>query len=286
MRIVDIFDIINDPFGALEGLLGGTLAVLLLCCALAVLAYIFKTRALNNIGEKAGLQRSWMVYVPIANTLYFLKVAGAPWWYVFLMGQGGGMINVILLLLGAGSRLLHVIWMLHLVSLVAFHALASIKYYDTLHLPRMLTASRVLPVISGIAGIVDLLMAYTPVLDTAIQGKIICADKPDPVTTSAGRIRGLSGMYAGAVFDVNNGQKIVFGRDSASCNVIFDAGDNDISRQHCTIEYQNGSYFVTDTSSNGTFQANGTRLPAQVRSALPKNSSIYLGSNKNTFRLE
>ncbi len=248
---------------------------------------VFRARALNNIGEKLGSERSWMVYVPVANTLYYLRIAGCPWWYAFLTGQSGVIVSFVLgRICGLTSGALNVMSGLAIVAYLIVNLIFTIKthlsYYNALGMSPMLALPRTFPLVSIISDIVDLLIAYTPLFDEKVSH-----GSPLPAHPGAeGHIQGISGMYGSAVFTVAEGQKLVFGRDSACSNVVFDQFDTDISRQHCTVEYVGGTYFVTDTSKNGTFTSDGTRLAAGVRTSLPQGTIIYLGNNKNTFRLE
>ena len=62
--------------------------------------------------------------------------------------------------------------------------------------------------------------------------------QPEEHSTIAqnGAIEGVSGDYAGAVINLKPGEKIVIGRDAASCNIILSAERKDISRKHCSVK--------------------------------------------------
>lgn len=286
MVFMDFLDYMDwgGLFASLLGSLFGILLVLLAGLAAGILWCIFKARALNNIGEKLGHGRSWKVYVPIANTLYFLQVAEAPWWYIFLMGQGGVAVYLLLnwlSLIPFIGMLFRIIALVYPIVFVVFTVKAYFAYYDRLGFSRMLALPRILPGFSVIASVVDCLIAYTPLLDSQQASSV---PAPVPAPGGCGHIRGLAGVYANAVFDLAEGQKITFGRDSASSNVVFDPANTDISRLHCTVEYAGGMYYVTDHSRNGTFTGDGARLAAGVSSPLPKGTVIYLGNPQNRDR--
>lgn len=102
-------------------------------------------------------------------------------------------------------------------------------------------------------------------------------------------IMGLSGMYAGARFDVSDGRPVIFGRDTSVCSVIFDSSEPAISRQHCIVTYLPGvdMYSVRDISKNGTFIGSpSNRMPANVDQTVPKGTVLYLGSGSVAFRLD
>ncbi|NLB45123.1 MAG: FHA domain-containing protein [Clostridiaceae bacterium] len=109
-----------------------------------------------------------------------------------------------------------------------------------------------------------------------------------PFQPGAVQIRGLTGTFANGTFNLRANERIVFGRDANTCQVVFDQFDTSVSRQHCTVMFEpnTGRYTVIDHSRNGTFTQDGKRLETQVPVQLDRGSVIYLGNRKNTFRLE
>ena len=102
------------------------------------------------------------------------------------------------------------------------------------------------------------------------------------------QITGVAGKYAGAAFDVSNGEEVVFGRSAAEANVVFDQFETDISRRHCIVRYDamSDQFVVTDYSTNGTYTESGSMLPPKQPVSLERGTVIYLGKNKkNSFRL-
>jgi pSer/pThr/pTyr-binding forkhead associated (FHA) protein len=102
-----------------------------------------------------------------------------------------------------------------------------------------------------------------------------------------GAIVGLSGMYKDASFPVGGGEEIIIGRDAAVSHIVIDQNAEKISRRHCGITFDPGSgmYRVTDYSSNGTFQEDGTRMLTNVPTTLPRGAIVSLGSRQTSFRL-
>lgn len=113
--------------------------------------------------------------------------------------------------------------------------------------------------------------------------------QPEEHSTIAqnGAIEGVSGDYAGAVINLKPGEKIVIGRDAASCNIILSAERKDISRKHCSVKYDSytDSFKVIDMSSNGTY-VNGQQMVKDQETSLPVGTVISLGNGENQFRLK
>ena len=53
--------------------------------------------------------------------------------------------------------------------------------------------------------------------------------------------------------------KIKIGRSRLTCQFAIE-NDSNISREHCYVKYDGRQLYLADTSSNGTFFENGTRL--------------------------
>lgn len=59
-----------------------------------------------------------------------------------------------------------------------------------------------------------------------------------------------------------------------------------LSRLHCTIEYRDGAYWLTDLSSNGVYFANAPeRLPPQTPTQLPKSAVLELCHNPALYSI-
>lgn len=97
----------------------------------------------------------------------------------------------------------------------------------------------------------------------------------------------ISGDYSGLNIPVNNNEKIIFGNNPRIANVVL-SGNNGISACHCCVgfDYFNNCYLVTDYSLNGTFYANGQRLPQNTVVRVCRGETIILGDGFNSFRLE
>ena len=106
---------------------------------------------------------------------------------------------------------------------------------------------------------------------------------------AAGSISGLSGVYQGAKFNISDGTPVKFGRDSLCCQIIFDQFETPVSRVHCIVSFNpsTGQYMIRDLSKNGTFvNTMQNRLPYNVDRTIQRGTIVYIGSSKNSFRLD
>ena len=104
--------------------------------------------------------------------------------------------------------------------------------------------------------------------------------------TSLGRavLRGVAGKYAGQSFVIPK-EGIVLGRDTASCNIVFDAATPGISRRHCRIVCSpaENCFWLTDLgSSYGTF-AGGRKLAVNTPEKLASGDIFSLCDSANCF---
>ncbi|MDR3209517.1 MAG: FHA domain-containing protein [Oscillospiraceae bacterium] len=94
-------------------------------------------------------------------------------------------------------------------------------------------------------------------------------------------IRGTGGQYNTMTFPV--GDRILFGRDPARCNIIFEAQTNGVSSLHCELVRVGAGLQLADrASSYGTF-LNGTKLSPNVPVTLKPGDVFYLGDKRNSF---
>ncbi len=89
---------------------------------------------------------------------------------------------------------------------------------------------------------------------------------PEHAQQQGGAMECCRGIYEGAQFPVLD--EIIIGRDETCAHVVIK--NPEISRRHCSVRYNpaNGTYMVTDYSSNGVYYKNGQ--------AFPKNSPVTL----------
>lgn len=94
-----------------------------------------------------------------------------------------------------------------------------------------------------------------------------------------------AGEYAGAILNIKPGDKIVLGTDPRYCNLLF--SDKGISRQHCSILYtpDSNSAILQDTSTNGTYLSDGTRLPSHNPTKVTLPCRIFFGNKPESFEI-
>ena len=112
-------------------------------------------------------------------------------------------------------------------------------------------------------------------------------EEDQPTIAQNGAIEGVSGDYAGTVINLKPGEKILIGRDAASCNIVLSSERKDISRKHCSVKYDpyTDSFKVIDMSSNGTY-VNGRQLVKDQETQFPVGTVLALGNGENQFRLK
>lgn len=90
---------------------------------------------------------------------------------------------------------------------------------------------------------------------------------------------GVTGQYAGMELELT--EDLILGRDSNSCNFIFDSRLAGISRVHCRISVSGGSAWLEDLGSSfGTFDNVGKKLIAHNRIKLESGHTFLLGENE------
>ena len=62
---------------------GASAAFIVIYVIVALAVAIFMLAAMWRLFSKAG-QPGWAVFIPIYNTIVLLRVAGKPWWWLFL----------------------------------------------------------------------------------------------------------------------------------------------------------------------------------------------------------
>lgn len=275
----------------------------------AAVTYFFRRYTIMCIGRKLNARSDWMPFVPIACSIYELRMLHeSPWKVFFFKDIGfafallvGNIISAIFLAVTKSVSVSVTMGALLGLAYAGYTLYITYSWYRRLYAKfdfnPMLAVMQLVPGISAIAsGTIDLLMAYdngkplTPFIKKVAGDGTI---KP-PLPPKNGVIEGLNGMYKGARFKLSGGESIVLGRDSTQCNLVFDQFNAEISNVHCRITYNDMSgytggesgYTVTDYSKNGTFvDGSKQRLQSGVPVSLPKGTKIYLATEKNMFLL-
>lgn len=93
------------------------------------------------------------------------------------------------------------------------------------------------------------------------------------------------GDYDGARIPLGDGIYLGVGRDPAVSSLII-PGEG-VSRLHCRIRYNSGSntYTIVDSSTNGTYTADGARLKKDMETTVAPGTTIRIGNSGYTFQL-
>lgn len=94
-----------------------------------------------------------------------------------------------------------------------------------------------------------------------------------------------SGFFKGVVVPVSG--QLAIGRSSASCQLTYPLEMTEISRVHVKVTYDpaDQSFTLTDSSTNGTFLADGTRLVKGEPKKLPAGAQFYLSTKDEMYSL-
>ncbi len=261
-----------------------------------VIGYIFLCTTLKCIGHKAKVNANdWMAYVPFAQDVYKLRIINAPWWKLFFFGGCGFVcLGLISLLLCYISLIIAAIWVVAwLIVAMCTRYLYYKELFKGFHFDERLAWGSLF----GVNIFVEILIAYKNDIYWGELPKVDPVPTPMPSTpvVNYGYIYGLSGTHQNAKFKLRDNNIVWLGRDGAKCQVAFnDASDTEVSHTHCSIRYQDSykCFIVTDYSKNGTYVVapgyagtQGVRLQSNMPTPVSSGSTIYLGSNKNSFRL-
>ena len=102
-----------------------------------------------------------------------------------------------------------------------------------------------------------------------------------------GVIRGIAGMYDGYDFPIENNEEISIGTDPALASIVIDVNNEYISPKHCAIIFDanTDSYLVHDNSEYGTYSVESGRIMQGMPKQFGRGEQIYLGDERNVFRL-
>lgn len=96
----------------------------------------------------------------------------------------------------------------------------------------------------------------------------------------------VKGSLCGAEIPLNDREILTVGRDGTACNLVL--ADMDISRRHCTIQYNamKDCYHVTDYSSTGVVMNDTRKLVKNEMTVCSRGSKLTLGNGSNEFLLD
>ncbi len=114
---------------------------------------------------------------------------------------------------------------------------------------------------------------------------IAAGDWNIPREMNTGCLEGICGFYEGAKLPIEADSEIVIGRDELCSNLVIK--NPKISRKHCGIRYQaiDGTYIVTDYSTNGVFYKNGQAFQKNTPTICQPGTILVIAQSGNEFRL-
>ena len=132
--------------------------------------------------------------------------------------------------------------------------------------------------------------AYTPPAAPSYPAATAPAYTAEPAPTVPSvpytqfRLQCVAGAFAGKRFPIEG--KLVMGRDSGKCALVFPAHTHGISGVHCQLEVLDGSVWIKDLGSTyGTFLEGGKRLAASQAQRLTMGTKFWLGSENEVFMI-
>ena len=268
-----------------------TIVAWLLSCAASIMVWLFSGYTLQCIGTKANASMNPIfAYIPIGKTLYTLNMTKQPWWKMFffdLCGIGFSAVPLVILVF-ISPILAIVVWLVYMIFVYYITTTIYMKLYDDFGFNKIL-------------GFFWDCIFFYPIIAFSNSVQYKNAPKREPVPSGAPtvpggagapvhRLRyivGMSGEYKGAKLPLNDGEEIIFGRDSSICSIVFSPNCEGVSRKHCSVRFdpQQGCYLVVDYSTAGTFTSDGIRLQNQKPVKLKPGNKICLGDPKESFLL-
>ena len=286
-----IFEFVFESvFGSfIDGFVGALSAVILPLAVILLLFYFYHAFTWRQIGQKAGLEEDWMPFIPIARSLYRLKIVGdRPWKLFFFMDSTVSWLVLILglcLCISVGFLFIFILFgILYLVFMFVVTIQYRIKYYRVFDMNPLLVLPSLIVGLNMITMTIDAILAYTKLFDS--KGFNQNAEEQNTGRgTEQGCVTGISGEYKGTSLPIEDGQELILGKDPAVCNVVLTEHLDFISHKHCSIRYMAASntYTLMDYSKNGVFDEQGNPLHSNMQ--LYPGSVIMLANQDNMFRL-
>ncbi len=103
---------------------------------------------------------------------------------------------------------------------------------------------------------------------------------PEKTPAATGVIQITSGSMKGFSVPIQDGETLYLGKDARFCNVVFSDGYPNVSRVHCAVTYHatSGRFYVVDSSTNGTYFADGKRMEKGKRISVEKGTLLSLAN--------
>lgn len=97
---------------------------------------------------------------------------------------------------------------------------------------------------------------------------------------------GITGLFANQSLDLGQ-WRVSIGRDPRLVQLVYPQNNEEISRRHCTVYYDEkiGRFCLEDSSTNGTFLGSNERLKGGRTYYLSSGERFYLVDPKETFEV-
>jgi len=104
---------------------------------------------------------------------------------------------------------------------------------------------------------------------------------------STGFIQVTNGSMNGFSVPIKDGETLYLGKDPKFANLVFTSDYKNVSRMHCAVTFdaKANRYFVTDSSSNGTYLISKKRLIKGKRTPVNINTVLILANDECTVLL-
>lgn len=104
---------------------------------------------------------------------------------------------------------------------------------------------------------------------------------------STGFIQVTNGSMSGFSVPIKDGETLYLGKDPKVSNLVFTSDYKNVSRMHCAVTFdaKANRYFVTDSSSNGTYLISKKRLIKGKRTPVNINTVLILANDECTVIL-
>lgn len=118
-----------------------------------------------------------------------------------------------------------------------------------------------------------------------------CQISKERITEDAERTAGViqitGGSLDGLAVPVKDGETLYLGKDPKAANIVFTNDYLRVSRLHCAVTYsaKANKYYVVDSSANGTYFTNKTRLEKGKRTPVEANTVLLLADEACTIWL-
>lgn len=157
---------------------------------------------------------------------------------------------------------------------------------------KMETRSSSLFLVLGIIGAGALILLLIIVLLVVVfkkkgnKSNVVQNNAPPSYQNPKPVLKGISGYFVGQTIELDQNY-LTIGRDALQCQLVYPSSTEEISRRHCTLNFNSISqtFTIEDYSSNGTFLQSGERIPQGKVIQLRAGDRFYLSSKENMFEV-